>query len=337
MKYEYRYQELYKGKRIDVRAHTNKDLMKKVSAKKKQIDKQVIDPDTKLQSFVDRYLDTYKKGIVSDSWYMDLKYFCRIIVDGIGNKPVGKITPIEVQEFLNSLGRYSDSTIKKVFDLVNQIFRHAQKNGATTYDFDLHVPRGRKKSRSGYSLTQEEQDALLKVLDGHRGELFFKTMLFCGLRPSEVSALTWGDIDLLRETISITKAVKKDGTVGRPKSASGERIVPIPSEYSTTLKKCAKSKNTLFCEQSNGRHTKTSVRKMWDSVKRDLEKELGRPVTFRMYDLRHTYCTNLEAQGVPINIASRLMGHSSITLTSRIYTHASDASLEIARKCINGA
>ena len=73
---------------------------------------------------------------------------------------------------------------------------------------------------------------------------------------------------------------------------------------------------------------------MWASVKRAMEEELGHPSDCRLYDIRHTYCTNLEKAGVPINIASRLMGHSDISVTSKIYTHATETALEIARNCI---
>ncbi len=46
-----------------------------------------------------------------------------------------------------------------------------------------------------------------------------------------------------------------------------------------------------------------------------------------MYCFRHTYCTDLEAAGVPINVAKYLMGHSSIVLTSQIYTHMREDTL----------
>lgn len=39
------------------------------------------------------------------------------------------------------------------------------------------------------------------------------------------------------------------------------------------------------------------------------------------YCLRHTYCTNLQKQGVDIRTAQYLMGHSSIQMTAKIYTH----------------
>ena len=41
------------------------------------------------------------------------------------------------------------------------------------------------------------------------------------------------------------------------------------------------------------------------------------------YDLRHTYCSDLERAGVPINVASQFMGHADIKITARIYTHTS--------------
>ena len=87
---------------------------------------------------------------------------------------------------------------------------------------------------------------------------------------------------------------------------------------------------------------------MWGNVQREMNIVMGcrmyrnqllppYPLAddFVMYNLRHTYCTDLEKAGVPINIASRLMGHSSITITSKIYTHASVEALEIARNLID--
>lgn len=52
---------------------------------------------------------------------------------------------------------------------------------------------------------------------------------------------------------------------------------------------------------------------------------------FYLYDLRHTFCTDLQAAGVPINVARELMGHADISVTSKIYTHHSDISIDDAR------
>lgn len=39
------------------------------------------------------------------------------------------------------------------------------------------------------------------------------------------------------------------------------------------------------------------------------------------YCLRHTFCTDLQKAGVPINVAKELMGHADISTTANIYTH----------------
>ena len=51
-----------------------------------------------------------------------------------------------------------------------------------------------------------------------------------------------------------------------------------------------------------------------------------------LYCLRHTYCTDLQKKGVPLNIAKYLMGHSDISVTASIYTHTgTDEAIEAGR------
>jgi len=53
------------------------------------------------------------------------------------------------------------------------------------------------------------------------------------------------------------------------------------------------------------------------------------------YCLRHTFCTDLEVDGVPINVARYLMGHKDISVTSKIYTHTTGKVIEDARSKMN--
>ena len=50
------------------------------------------------------------------------------------------------------------------------------------------------------------------------------------------------------------------------------------------------------------------------------------------YLLRHTFCTDCQAAGVPLNVAKELMGHSDISVTAKIYTHMVDEVFEQNRK-----
>ena len=350
--YKYRHRETYRGFDVDVKANTTGELADKIRKRKAAIDRRAVSGSWKLQTFGDHYLETYKRRTVSASWYADMEVILeKKIVAGIGNRSMDKIQLMDVQAMLNSCSDLSDSYIKKIYDPTKQIFHCAYKNGVTAFDIsaDLVRPHG-IKGRSGRSLTDEETAALLSVCRDTPDELFLRIMLQCGLRPGEVSALTWRDVDLVSGVLSVDKAVKKDRTVGLPKSDSGIRTVPIPADLLDRMRSMAGDPLALVCpKRSGGYHTKSSLRKLWDRTtaamirfqrpdegpgpKILLKTETDPP---RLYDLRHTYCTNLEKKGVPINIACRLMGHSDISVTSKIYTHASDAALEMARRLIDG-
>ena len=48
------------------------------------------------------------------------------------------------------------------------------------------------------------------------------------------------------------------------------------------------------------------------------------------YCLRHTYCTDLQDAGVPINVAKYLMGHEDISTTGNIYTTTTEHAINDA-------
>ena len=56
-----------------------------------------------------------------------------------------------------------------------------------------------------------------------------------------------------------------------------------------------------------------------------------------LYCLRHTYCTDLQRQGVPLTTAQYFMGHSNITVTADIYTHSGEADVILGGKLIDAA
>lgn len=342
--YKYRHTEVYRGQRLDIRAHTTADLMEKVRKKKAAVDREILDDSVMFSAFGRQFLEATKERTVSSSWYRDLGYLFDAAVRGIGDRPMSRIRPIHLQEYINSLSSMADSTIKKEYDLLCQIFRYAYRNGVTPTDYSdgLVRPHGRS-AVNGRTLTERERAVLLDVLDGHRGELFCKLILYCGLRPSEAQALQWGDFDFRDSTVAISRALKIDGSIGPPKSAAGFRTIPVPDHLIPLLRS---HKGSAFDPLFS--HNPTWRRRMWENIQREMNLAMGcrtyrnqllppYPLAddFVMYNLRHTYCTDLEKAGVPINIASRLMGHSNIAITSKIYTHASTEALEIARELIN--
>jgi site-specific recombinase XerD len=53
------------------------------------------------------------------------------------------------------------------------------------------------------------------------------------------------------------------------------------------------------------------------------------------YCLRHTYCTDLQRAGVPLNVAKYLMGHSDVSVTGNIYTDTTPDVINFAAAKMN--
>lgn len=173
------------------------------------------------------------------------------------------------------------------------------------------------------------------------------------------------DMDFERAVIKITKACeRKNSEFKISKSKAGIREIPIPAPLYKRLK-AAYPKDKLFdfifqqLDQTkehnpNGKHhTDSTLGNMWNNFKTELDIMMGAKYEKRgqrrkkyivlsvvakdlvPYCLRHTYCTDLEAADVPINVTARLMGHANIQLTSKIYTHRAKVAFESAAATIS--
>ena len=65
------------------------------------------------------------------------------------------------------------------------------------------------------------------MLDGRWRPLLL-TVVFTGLRASELRGLRWADIDLKRGELHVRQRADRHHTIGRLKSEAGERTVPLP-------------------------------------------------------------------------------------------------------------
>ena len=164
-----------------------------------------------------------------------------------------------------------------------------------------------------------------------------------GLRPQEVDALQWAYVDLENDLIYVRYALKhKTGKIGPPKSEAGERDVPIPQILKPALVSAYTSPEDFVVNHNGARLTESSRYRLWKSIYKQMDILAG-AVIYRnqiikhaiaqdldLYDLRHTYCTHLQAAGVPLNVAKELMGHDDISVTANIYTHTSSDTLKQA-------
>lgn len=330
-KYKFKTSFTFDGKRYQIYADTEKELIRKSERRKMELEQgqTVVSSNMKLASWYDIYLETYKvncKEITLKNWKYKIE---KQLISRLGQMPLQTIKPIHCQKILNDLDGYSADYIRKIKQSMSAIFDKAVENrlileNPARY---LVMPRGTKTTRR--SVTDEERAYILEAVNLEYRYKFFEVMLYCGLRPSEVADLKGEDI--------------KDGMilVRGTKTKSAHRKVPIPLHLSSELN--LTSGEYVFKNRAGKKFDETGRRNLWKSFKRQLNiiagckvyrNELVPPYPIPgdlvPYCLRHTFCTDLAKAGVDIRIAQRLMGHASITTTANIYTHIGDDDLREA-------
>lgn len=292
------------------------------------------------------FMKTYKEKSVSTETYSDWESRANSkILPLIGHKQLKDVKPIDCQNIVYSMDGSSKTYIRKVINTMETMFDKALKNGLIltnpALSDDLESPEAEDGTHR--ALTDTERKYTYIVAEYHRAGLWVLTMLLTGMRPSETGALQGRHLDFKRETIIIEHAVKKkDKRIGKTKTESGTRLVPMPEELINKYKALKLGPFDYVFTNTNGvRLSKGNMRTMWKSFKREMNIAMGCMVyrnqivppyrvaeDFVPYCCRHDFCTSLEAAGVPINEAARLMGHKNISVTSRIYTHYSQDSFD---------
>src|SRR5204862_473638 len=91
------------------------------------------------------------------------------------------------------------------------------------------VPGATAPDKPRRSLTAQEADALLHALEGDRLGPYFTVMLLLGLRPGEVDALSWVDVDFDARTLTVRRALKcaSGGQARMLEGVSRTRLTPV--------------------------------------------------------------------------------------------------------------
>lgn len=248
------------------------------------------------------------------------------------NKNIDEISSNEIQEYLNTLTEYSDSTIKKLTEQFTQAFRYALNKGYITKNpmIDIVKPKSKKPTKIVRALELEEQQLFTNYLMNMSvAEEPFKVAylmeMYMGLRIGEVLALRSTDIDLRKNLIHINKTLTTDKDykviMGKsPKTYAGIRDVPIPEFIKNEL-----INQMMLAENNFDKQLFVNVKGGYmdpRNANRLLKKSLKRIgiEDVSTHSLRHTYGTRCIEAGMRAVALQRLMGHTDISVTLNTYT-----------------
>lgn len=339
----------YSGKRYYVRGKNEREALKKLVQLEKNLESGVknLNEKTTVKKWAEEWMDVYVKprDITQKSADMYQQKLSRYILPEIGSMKISDVKDTQLQKILNGANT-SWSTAQKVKITLQAMFKQARKSRLIIFDpsEDLSAPKAPKGTHR--SITGQERKAILEVAKYHHAGLFVLLMLYCGIRPGEAIALQWKDVGWEHHILHISKAIESGHTraVKGPKSASGIRDVPIPDGLYARLlaEKSGPFEPVLLQPVGKKQHTHDTIGAAWKNFKRELDIHMGATVYRNQiiksvvaddlvpYCLRHTYCTDLQRAGVPLNVAKYLMGHSDVSVTANIYTETTPDVVNLA-------
>ena len=297
----------------------------------------------------------------------------------LGNVKLSQLSAPMVREFEDKLGRgdmpagaapqpRTRAMVRKVRVSLSSLLSDAQERGLVSRNVvrDLRKTRARGAERKGERRqkgklkvgvdipTREEIKAIVAAVTG-RWRPILLTAIFTGLRASELRGLRWADVDLEKRELHVRQRADRYSAMGKPKSESGERTVPLTPIVSNTLREwklaCPKSEAGLVFPSAGGlvEHHKNIVERgliptlIAGAVTVEEEGPEGKPAKRAKYTglhaLRHFYaswCINRRVDGgleLPAKVVQERLGHSSIMMTMDVYGHLfprGDDSAELA-------
>lgn len=310
-----------------------------------------------LADFADEWLDFYSQTQVKISSIRIRKQQMKFIKAYFGQTKLRDISNKAYQDFLfylkNEL-KLADNTISGIHGTNRMIFKRAmQQNLIFTNPSDMvYIPKDKKTvdQLENESITDKyfEQDELNEFLSAAkrygRPEAYpiFFTLAWTGMRIGELLALKWKDIDLDKQTISITKTLfNLTGNVTKyilltPKTKRSIRVIDIEGEVINVLKahrtrqkelklalgKVYHDEGFVFTKM---RFSKYGYPMLENTIKRWMNSLIKNHTHINKHmsphGLRHTHTSLLAEAGVDLPRIMDRLGHIDDMTTKKVYLH----------------
>lgn len=267
----------------------------------------------------------------------------------IAYESIGNLEAEDINRYLRNLvdDGYAFTTIKKQYHLLGAYLKYAAAEGIIErpIHFNVSLPAQtlvKKKKKEIETYNMVEQTALSKVFStlerpGYGANLL---MMETGIRVGEALALMWGDVDWNRKAIKINKTVIRiaNTRISRvqdsPKSSASKRVLPLSKKALGTLQELylsASDRNGfVFVGEDNKHLTYEALR-----YQTNLACEKAKVPYKGQHVFRHTFATNCYYKGCDVKILSKMLGHSSVSVTFNTYIHLFGDALDEMRAIVD--
>ena len=269
---------------------------------------------------IDRYIKS-KYTVLSPSTVNGYIIIRRNQLQNLMSVNLTDITSELYQSAINrDMLKYSSKSISNAVGLVNA----AVKMFAHEIQSKLFVTKPQKTKASFYIPEEDEIDIIYSRIKKLKPILIKPFLLAsqCGLRPSEIAALSGESI--CKGHIEIKSAIVLDHK-GKPvrkaaKTYAGYRSIPISNQMEQVLLENINNRKQSLCGGILAKEISDKWRNFFNA-NTDL-------YYFKFYALRHYYASKCLLMGIPQKYIAELMGHSSTDMIEKVYQHVFPSAMQ---------
>lgn len=349
-----RYKKMVEAHELVVYGKTLKEVNDKMKEKESEFQKkkkrELIALKTRtLEEGMEAWMKRYKQPELSQHSYdrVECTFNCHVKDSALGITQEQAIDSDLIQDFMNELKSYkgdklSYSSKKKVYELLSQYFRYLYSKDPTSNPMiDVVRPKKDNTIIKNEDLIVWDDDEMMLIyqeafreyiegISGYKYGLLVSFLMWSFMRIGEMLALEWSDIDFENETVNINKQIarvknrKEDATEKyiritiTPKYYSIRKIkLPKPALESIKEYKNRCGNSKYVCAGEDGEiFPESRINQTYSTMKKNLGLR-GKNVT--IHGLRHSGISYLLRHKVPIEVVSRMAGHSDVSTTMNIY------------------
>lgn len=248
------------------------------------------------------------------------------ILPAFAGASISSIDALAVREWLAELvaGGLSPKRAGKARAVLSQVLDAAVEGGRLNRNVVAGVKPPKVQRREMLFLDAGQVEALAEAIDP-RYPTLVRFAAYSGLRPSELSALKVGRLDLLRGTARVVEAAPEvDGHLhwGGLKTHEA-RTVRLPrsiaEELGADLADRPHGPEDLVFPAPLGGPLRPHT---WiKSFFKPAVRAAGLPEDLRLYDLRHTAASLMIREGASVKAVQAQLGHATASITLDTYGH----------------
>ncbi|MHB8263880.1 MAG: tyrosine-type recombinase/integrase [Acidimicrobiales bacterium] len=256
----------------------------------------------------------------------DYRKHAKRIISALGSIPLAELTPENIETMFQAMASQglARNTIRLTKATLSRALGHAEHRGLIVRNVATLaiLPATAKPPKERRTLTRDEVERLMGALKHEPDEAMWLCSLLLGLRPGEVAAISWQDVDIVQGVLHVVRARKwtpEGHVIGSTKTKRAVRTLRMPANIVETFGQMERgnpdelvfaSKRGSFLDPSNLRKRLTKL---------CVKAEIDPPIV--PYELRHTAASLLSDAGVPIEELADFMGHSTTAMLEQVYRH----------------